>query len=134
MIPTADRKNLRSDVFARAAAIDEAVEHVATELPRRAIDGEAAASPRHLIDEVHQAQIEVVLDQREGAEADAGAGAGVDFFQSSSRRALERWVHQDEIAAFEMGGRLAVGDADDLLVARRLLLQRAAGEAQAGLD
>src|SRR5262249_50680427 len=122
------------DVLSGPTAVDEAVEHIAAELTRRAVDGHAVAGSRHLIDEVLQAEIEVILDQREGAQANAGGGAGLHFLQRRPRRALVWRIHEHQVAAFEMSRRLAVGDADDLLVGRGLLLESVAGKAQAGLD
>src|SRR5688572_27302971 len=75
------RKRHSADLLAAAAAFDEAFDDAAAQLARMTVYRKAAADTSHLLDEVHQAGVEVVLDEGEGAELDASADAGGDFLQ-----------------------------------------------------
>ena len=88
----------------------------------------------HLLDEVDQAEIEVIFDQREAGDADTGVGAAADLGQRVLGGLLGRRINQDDLAALDVRGRLAVGDHDDLLVRRRLPRQDAPRQSQAGVD
>src|SRR5437016_10577111 len=70
-----------SHLFAGAAAADEAFQHAAAQFPCLAVYRKTAAGTSHLIHEIHQACVEVILDERECAGLDAGLGAGVDLFE-----------------------------------------------------
>ena len=55
----------------RPPPADEAVEDEVADLVGRAIGGHALGDAGHLLDEVDQAQIEVIFDQGEARDADA---------------------------------------------------------------
>ena len=90
--------------------------------------------PGHLLDEVDQAEVEVILDQGEAGDPDAGVGAAADLGQRVRGGLLGGRVDQDDLAALDVRRRLAVGDDDDLLVRRRLSRQDAPRQPEAGVD
>src|SRR5208337_3705657 len=69
----------------RMPAADEALEDELAQVVHRAIRGDAAGNAGHLLHEVHKAQVEVVLDQGEARDPDAGGGAMPDLVQGVGR-------------------------------------------------
>jgi hypothetical protein len=104
------------------------------QLPRGAVDRQPSTQPGHLIHKIHQSQIEVIFNQGKRAQADSFAGAAVNLFQCSTSGTLAGRVNQNQVATLQMSGRLAVRDADDLFVSRRLAVKHVASEAKTGLD
>src|SRR6516162_10166785 len=118
----------------RPVSVHKTIEHIVPELTGGTIHRESATQPGHLIDKIHQAQVEVIFNQCEGADADSFARAAMHFLQCSTSGAFAGRVNQDQITALEVSGRLAIRNADDLFVAGRLAMQHMTGKAKPGLD
>src|SRR5438094_471962 len=90
-------------------------ENVLTKMLRLDVKGAAIVDLRHLVHEVHQI---VSAREHERVDGDALARAAHDLAKRLLEGLLRRRIREARagIARFEMGGWLAVGDEDDLLV------------------
>ena len=75
-------------VPSRAPAADEAFEDQVADLVGRAIRSDALRNPGHLLDEVDEAEIEVIFDQREARDTNARIGTIPDLGQRVRGRLL----------------------------------------------
>src|SRR5262245_63424824 len=81
-----------------------------------------------LVDELRE---HLALLEHEGVDRDALARAALDFLQRLLERAAGRRIGEVGLEALHVGGRLAVGDHDDLLVAALLSPEELPGELEA---
>ena len=128
------RKAVRSHRASLPAAFMKTVDHHVAQVLGVAVGGNSAGDLGHLLDEVHQAKIEIILDEGEAGEMDALCGAAFGFGESDPRGSLGGWVDEVQIAGLDVRGWLAVGDRDDLLVLSRLLFENPPGKLQARVD
>jgi hypothetical protein len=61
-------------------AFDKTVQHVVAELAGGAIRGDPLIQAGHLVHEIHQAEVKVILNQREGIDPNPFVGAPIHFF------------------------------------------------------
>jgi hypothetical protein len=129
------RGNRRSMVMPpRATSADKTIKHKITDVACRAIGSDAVRDSGHLSDEVDQAQVEKILDQSETRDANPRVGAVPDLGERVIGRFLGGRVDEYDLATFEVSGRLAIGDHNDLLVRGRLPRQHAARQSQTCVD
>src|SRR5262249_11912928 len=109
--------------FARPPAADETVQHIPAQITGSTVHRQAPTLAGHLIDEIHQPKIIIVLNEGKGAEPDPLAGAGVDLLQGVPGGPLAGRVDQQEISTLQVGRGFAVGHANNLLVGGGLAAQ-----------
>ena len=121
------RSRARATTFFRPPA-DEVDQDVLAEPLGRRVEGAAAVHAGHQRHEVGQGARPL---EHERVDGDALLRAALHLAEGLLDRAPRRRVVELDLAVLEVGGRLAVGDDDDLLVDRRVALEDVAGQGTA---